>query len=117
MNSHPQCVKDEYGCGYPEWLSTSLRSRFLVHRLSRCYPLLIHGLSTILWIKGFSGELAGGDDQRYTKDGDLIVAGAAFGGREREERGLLLFCDREEAVEAKGGDEGGPERCQPVARP
>ena len=55
MNSHPQCVKDEDGCGYPEWLSTSPRDQFLVHRLSRCYPLLIHGLSTILWIKGVLG--------------------------------------------------------------
>ena len=50
VNSHPQCVKDGDGCGYPAGLSTSPRGRILIHRLSRCYAQLIHGLSTILWI-------------------------------------------------------------------
>ena len=56
VNSRPQCVKDEDGCGYPLRLSTSPRGRILIHRLSRGYAPLIHGLSTILWIKGESRE-------------------------------------------------------------
>jgi hypothetical protein len=56
VNSRPQCAKDEDGCGYPLRLSTSPRGRILIHRLSRCYAPLIHGLSTILWINGGSRE-------------------------------------------------------------
>ena len=56
MNSHPQCVKDGDGCGYPAELSTSPCSGILVHRLSRCYARLIHGLSTILWTSEILGR-------------------------------------------------------------
>ena len=56
VNSRPQCVKDEDGCGYPLRLSTSPRGRILIHRLSRGYAPLIHGLSTILWISQILGR-------------------------------------------------------------
>jgi hypothetical protein len=56
MNSHPRCVKGGDGCGYPAELSTSPHGGILIHRLSRCYAPLIHGLSTILWTSEILGR-------------------------------------------------------------
>lgn len=60
MNSRPQCVKDGDGCGYPSQLCTAIRGRILVHRLSRGCAPVIHGLSTILWIRATPRRTEGG---------------------------------------------------------
>ena len=93
MHTRPQCVRGGDECGYPHELCTADGSSILVHGLSRRYPLLIHELSTILWIKGIPRIHGGGKAASPNALPGRTGAGAT-----------LLLRDRKEAVDAEAGD-------------
>lgn len=86
-----------------------------MHRLSRRYPLLIHELSTILWImRGLEDTRVCKGLRKTFRDRQRWVQ-ALKRSTDPARRTLLFVCDREEAVDAKTGNESGPQRSQPVS--